>query len=37
MTAARQWIDTIHTDGSSPSTLRSRMEALQALLPTAKG
>lgn len=35
MTAARQWIDTISTDLSSPQTLRSRMEALQALLPQA--
>jgi hypothetical protein len=34
MTAARQWIDTINTDALSPQTLRSRMEALQALLPT---
>ncbi len=35
MTAARQWIDTITTDLQSPQTLRSRMEALQALLPPA--
>ena len=35
MTAARQWIDTINTDALSPQTLRSRMEALQALLPQA--
>jgi hypothetical protein len=35
MTAARQWIDTINTDALSPQTLRSRMEALQALLPPA--
>jgi hypothetical protein len=35
MTAARQWIDTINTDLLSPQTLRSRMEALQALLPPA--
>lgn len=35
MTAARQWIDTINTDVQSPQTLRSRMEALQALLPQA--
>jgi hypothetical protein len=34
-TAARQWIDTITTDLLSPQTLRSRMEALQALLPPA--
>jgi hypothetical protein len=33
MTVARQWIDTINTDVLSPQTLRSRMEALQALLP----
>ncbi|MDQ8729856.1 tetratricopeptide repeat protein [Bradyrhizobium sp. LHD-71] len=38
MAAARQWIDMIGTDAASPQTLRSRMEALQALLPsTAKG
>ncbi len=38
MTAARQWIDTITTDLLSPQTLRSRMEALLALLPpVAKG
>ncbi len=35
MTAARQWIDTISTDALSPQSLRSRMEALQALLPPA--
>ena len=35
MTAARQWIDVISTDAQSPQTLRSRMEALQALLPPA--
>ena len=35
MTAARQWITTITNDGQSPQTLRSRMEALQALLPPA--
>jgi hypothetical protein len=34
-TAARQWIGTINTDVLSPQTLRSRMEALQALLPPA--
>jgi hypothetical protein len=33
LTAARQWIDMITTDPLSPQTLRSRMEALQALLP----
>jgi hypothetical protein len=37
MTAARQWIDVISTDPVSPQSLRSRMEALQALLPVAKG
>jgi hypothetical protein len=38
MTAARQWIDLINTDALTPQTLRSRMEALQALLPpVAKG
>jgi hypothetical protein len=35
ITAARQWIDTINTDVLSPQTLRSRMDALQALLPPA--
>jgi hypothetical protein len=35
LTAARQWIDVISTDAQSPQTLRSRMEALQALLPPA--
>lgn len=38
MTAARQWIDQITTDAQSPQSLRSRVEALQALLPpVAKG
>ena len=37
MTAARQWIDVITTDPVSPQSLRSRIEALQALLPVAKG
>lgn len=38
MTAARQWIEMINTDALTPQTLRSRMEALQALLPAvAKG
>lgn len=38
MTAARQWIEAISTDPQAPQTLRSRMEALQALLPpVAKG
>ena len=31
--AARQWLDLIANDGETPSTLRSRAEALQALLP----
>lgn len=35
MAAARQWIDSVNTDAASPQTLRSRMEALQALLPPA--
>lgn len=38
MAAARQWIEMINTDALTPQTLRSRMEALQALLPAvAKG
>lgn len=38
MAAARQWIDQITTDAQSPQSLRSRVEALQALLPpVAKG
>jgi hypothetical protein len=38
MAAARQWIDMINTDALTPQTLRSRIEALQALLPpVAKG
>src|SRR3981189_1786523 len=32
-TAARQWLDLIANDGESPPSLRSRAEALQALLP----
>ena len=32
-TAARQWLDLIVNDGETPSSLRSRAEALQALLP----
>ena len=32
-TAARQWLDMIANDGETPSGLRSRAEALQALLP----
>jgi hypothetical protein len=31
--AARQWLDLIANDGDTPSSLRSRAEALQALLP----
>jgi len=33
MTAARQWLDMIASDGETPSAMRSRTEALQALLP----
>lgn len=32
-TAARRWIDVITTDQQTPQTLRSRVDALQALLP----
>ena len=36
--AARQWLDLIANDGQTPPSLRSRAEALQALLPpVAKG
>jgi hypothetical protein len=31
--AARQWLDMIATDGETPQGMRSRAEALQALLP----
>jgi hypothetical protein len=31
--AARQWLDVIANDGETPPSLRSRAEALQALLP----
>ncbi len=31
--AARHWLDMIASDGETPSALRSRAEALQALLP----
>ena len=31
--AARQWLDMIANDGETPPSLRSRAEALQALLP----
>ncbi|MFT4117274.1 tetratricopeptide repeat protein [Bradyrhizobium sp.] len=34
MTAARKWLDAIAEDGETPPGLRSRAEALQALLPT---
>ena len=33
MTAARKWLDEIGNDGETPPGLRSRAEALQALLP----
>ena len=33
MTAARKWLDLIANDGETPSSLRTRAEALQALLP----
>lgn len=33
MTAARKWVDAIAEDGETPPGLRSRAEALQALLP----
>ena len=33
--AARQWLDLIASDGETPPSLRSRAEALQALLPPA--
>ena len=32
-TAARKWLDLIGNDGETPPSLRSRAEALQALLP----
>jgi hypothetical protein len=32
-TAARKWLDMIELDGDTPPSLRSRAEALQALLP----
>jgi len=32
-TAARQWLDMIAGDGETPQAMRSRAEALQALLP----
>ncbi len=33
MAAARQWLDLIANDGETPTSLRSRAEGLQALLP----
>jgi hypothetical protein len=33
MTAARQWLELIANDGETPPSLRSRAEALQAMLP----
>lgn len=33
-TAARKWLDMISEDGQTPSSLRNRAEALQALLPS---
>jgi hypothetical protein len=33
MAAARRWLDVIANDGETPPSLRSRAEALQALLP----
>ena len=33
MSAARQWLDMIANDGQTPPSMRSRAEALQALLP----
>jgi hypothetical protein len=31
----RKWLDQIAEDGETPASLRSRVEALQALLPPA--
>ncbi|WP_438279242.1 tetratricopeptide repeat protein [Nitrobacter sp.] len=33
--SARKWLDAISADGQTPSSLRNRAEALQALLPPA--
>ena len=33
--AARQWLDMIGNDARTPASMRSRAEALQALLPPA--
>ena len=35
VTEARKWLDQIAEDGETPASLRSRAEALQALLPPA--
>ena len=35
VTAARQWLDVIGNDARTPASMRSRAEALQALLPPA--
>jgi hypothetical protein len=35
MTAARQWAGMIADDAQTPTSLRNRAEALQALLPPA--
>jgi len=35
MTASRRWLDLIANDAETPATMRSRAEALQALLPPA--
>jgi hypothetical protein len=33
--ATRRWLDQIANDGETPTSLRTRAEALQALLPPA--
>ncbi len=35
MAATRQWVDLIMNDAETPSSIRTRAEALQALLPPA--
>lgn len=35
VTAVRQWVETISNDPETPSSIRTRAEALQALLPPA--
>jgi hypothetical protein len=35
LTAARQWLDMIGNDARTPASMRSRAEAMQALLPPA--